>query len=646
MNEYEFFYNLKQNNLKHLIFENEFDNEFDNHLNCFYNTIEFDKYYTNLVIHMNKNNLYDIHNNNIVYYKNILQIWIKYLTLKNLDIFINLLNNDFLEFIFLSDIYVDLINKLVEIIDIKLIIFNKNINKLFLNYIDILYKNKNLDIENKVLLVYLELFNNISMENKQNYIYWYYSDNNKYIKDEPMINNDLEKPYYKSDDYNIFCYKLYWLLFKILVHNLFNSFRFICKYHNNCYSLIEENLILIKQNLDNIISNTNFIKFINFTNDLIISNELKYIPYFLVYESIFINIYGNKINKFSFFYTNKLINKLFHYDNLNNYIMIDLINLIYINYDIDNPFYKKNKNKLINLFNQLYNIDKCNNITLDENPNMILINILNNIDITYDNSKLYYILFTNIYNDIEFYYNIYIDKNKNIKNENKLDLLFNDNTSNLNYVLNLLIFTKNNFVNINYIFNNIIYKKIVNLLYNIIRKTKENEDICLNIDKYLKKIYKLNSYTKHKYIYNNLFRIFINILYHICDNKLMYIEFYFLNKNENILIFLENYNYYNINFYDIYFNTFELYYNSFKIIKNIPDNLLDPLTCELIDEPYFMPINNTLIDKDTIITFLLNREEDPFNKVKLTIEELHNYNNKKEILILRNDIKIKINNLR
>ena len=56
MNENEFFNNLKRNKLKDLIF----DSNYNNHLDCFYNTIEFDKYYTNLVIHINKNNLYDM----------------------------------------------------------------------------------------------------------------------------------------------------------------------------------------------------------------------------------------------------------------------------------------------------------------------------------------------------------------------------------------------------------------------------------------------------------------------------------------------------------------------------------------------------------------------------------------------------------
>ena len=41
----------------------------------------------------------------------------------------------------------------------------------------------------------------------------------------------------------------------------------------------------------------------------------------------------------------------------------------------------------------------------------------------------------------------------------------------------------------------------------------------------------------------------------------MFIEFYFLNKNDDILYFIKNNNYYNINLYDIYFNSIELYNN-------------------------------------------------------------------------------------
>ena len=112
-----------------------------------------------------------------------------------------------------------------------------------------------------------------------------------------------------------------------------------------------------------------------------------------------------------------------------------------------------------------------------------------------------------------------------------------------------------------------------------------------------------------------------------------------INKKNNILNYIYyNLNEYNINIIDIYKINLELFR---KKSKNIPDELLDPLTYECIEEPYYLP-NNILIDKNTILTHLLDKEENPFNKVKLTIEEFMEYNNKEEIVKLRKEIEKKI----
>lgn len=64
-----------------------------------------------------------------------------------------------------------------------------------------------------------------------------------------------------------------------------------------------------------------------------------------------------------------------------------------------------------------------------------------------------------------------------------------------------------------------------------------------------------------------------------------------------------------------------------------PDEFLDPLVCTVIKDPVLLPNmkEDVFIDKSTIIRQLLNKEENPFTREKLTIEELEEYNNKEDI---------------
>ena len=101
---------------------------------------------------------------------------------------------------------------------------------------------------------------------------------------------------------------------------------------------------------------------------------------------------------------------------------------------------------------------------------------------------------------------------------------------------------------------------------------------------------------------------------------------------------MNNNNYFNIDIENIFNKNINIYKN--KKIENIPNELLDPITFDIIIEPYYLP-NKILIDKYTIFEYLLDKEENPFNKLKLTIE-LNDYNNTDN---LRNNIKKKVNYL-
>tara|TARA_Y100000389_G_scaffold92241_1_gene88862 strand:- start:2201 stop:4429 length:2229 start_codon:yes stop_codon:yes gene_type:complete len=56
------------------------------------------------------------------------------------------------------------------------------------------------------------------------------------------------------------------------------------------------------------------------------------------------------------------------------------------------------------------------------------------------------------------------------------------------------------------------------------------------------------------------------------------------------------------------------------------DSLIDPITFEPISNPVILPSSGMILDKWTICNHLLSNESDPFNREKLTIEILEEYN--------------------
>eukprot|EP00355_Strombidium_rassoulzadegani_P010591 CAMPEP_0168619708 /NCGR_PEP_ID=MMETSP0449_2-20121227/6747_1 /TAXON_ID=1082188 /ORGANISM="Strombidium rassoulzadegani, Strain ras09" /LENGTH=364 /DNA_ID=CAMNT_0008660663 /DNA_START=238 /DNA_END=1329 /DNA_ORIENTATION=- len=58
------------------------------------------------------------------------------------------------------------------------------------------------------------------------------------------------------------------------------------------------------------------------------------------------------------------------------------------------------------------------------------------------------------------------------------------------------------------------------------------------------------------------------------------------------------------------------------IFDDAPDEFLDPLTCNLMEDPVELPSSKTIMDRLTIKKHLLNDPHDPFNRSELTIEQL------------------------
>ena len=77
--------------------------------------------------------------------------------------------------------------------------------------------------------------------------------------------------------------------------------------------------------------------------------------------------------------------------------------------------------------------------------------------------------------------------------------------------------------------------------------------------------------------------------------------------------------------------------NDYDNDQEIPDKFLDPLTFMLITDPVVLPGNSQeaiYIDRSTIVKCLLEKEEDPFTRNKLTIKELDDYNRSDEAIEL------------
>lgn len=56
------------------------------------------------------------------------------------------------------------------------------------------------------------------------------------------------------------------------------------------------------------------------------------------------------------------------------------------------------------------------------------------------------------------------------------------------------------------------------------------------------------------------------------------------------------------------------------LLKDAPDEFLDPLMVTFMKDPVLLPTSDTIIDRSTITQHLLNDPTDPFNRKDLTID--------------------------
>ena len=68
-----------------------------------------------------------------------------------------------------------------------------------------------------------------------------------------------------------------------------------------------------------------------------------------------------------------------------------------------------------------------------------------------------------------------------------------------------------------------------------------------------------------------------------------------------------------------------------KEIKDIPEDYLDPITNEIINNVIILPSSKKKMDLNVIKKHLLYHNFDPFNRDKLSLEELEKYNEEKKI---------------
>ena len=172
---------------------------------------------------------------------------------------------------------------------------------------------------------------------------------------------------------------------------------------------------------------------------------------------------------------------------------------------------------------------------------------------------------------------------------------------------------------------------------------KHNENFCLindfidinftkkNNDKLsMNEIYYLNEILLNK-------MVFYSILYN-SDKYILYIKnesLYFDNdlfKKISLKIKNNSNKQKNISIIDQYILLLEKIENmkdveENKTYENIPDDFLDPIYNTLIENPIILPSSKKIMDYDIIKQHLFYGNFDPFNRDKLTIDMIDDYNN-------------------
>ena len=284
---------------------------------------------------------------------------------------------------------------------------------------------------------------------------------------------------------------------------------------------------------------------------------------------------------------------------INDYILCLIKNLksFYIEIDNYDDYYKHDiKYKIIYLFNNIFNKPKLirnylEEIIINDNENMLkfMVNMnetnnvciekyivyANDISYTYVSNTYYlYIQEINIYNN--FVINLYKDR---IEDD----------------IINIMI------------------NKMNNNMMDLVKKTKDL-DRLYNIMIYLMECYLILKDEKY------LTMIGGDILFKIDIIKMKCVELRNMEEKKREVIIINEFIEYleDIEKLDI---EDEIEY------ENIPEDYIDPISNIIMRNPVLLPTSKKIMDYDVIRKHLLYHNFDPFNRNKLSLKDIEDYNN-------------------
>jgi hypothetical protein len=510
-------------------------------------------------------------------------------------------------------------------------IFKILLNKRFETYSKFEVNNKNI-VENIFYKIFeKENHTNIFIKSLKFKKYDLYNSNNIFLNEKDIFYKNLTiiliEVFSKNHGFNIhkldtnsISYNIYRLIFNLIKYN-YNDLLDEVKFISNSFDI------------DNIVSNRR----INNINSIV--NDINLIEY----------------NK-NFFETSLLWLSKIERPNEDNETFLQIF-YYYYNFNINNVIISKYIYILIsNIFD--YKITKNYHLIIDY---YFLLNKLLNKEENKRFSKHYFYISKAICKIFENFSLVY-DK---IKNDNYL--LFD-------YVLEICCILNNTLLNFNNyrrlynvkLNNNLFYFKkfccvyLENIIYNI-----ENLVDIINNEKsfYIKYYYNsivimficlknLTKYYKNVIFCKELQDLFSRVLEHF-TSKIGCLDYNKINKvNDNldiiniyvcikdIVLNLNNINLLNnVDFSDLKIKLLEqnkisitqlVFFNNTIKRKCIiyDDYYCDPITCNLIKEPIMIP-ENIIVDKNMIFRYLLTNNENPFNRLKLNMKILKEYNSKK-----------------
>ena len=566
----------------------------------------------------------------------------------------------------------------------------KNIN--YKKTYNLLYLNNNLSplsFLNKMVIFNIELYKiDKKLNNKDidiNIFYdkicstwWDKSDNNEYY--DMKLNENLEIDYSFNTRMFLYTHQLLEIsiipsiekfnLFnkeKIRLNNLIKNEQNFVQFKN--YPILKRiYLNKIKQDYNNIIKNIyeiiiildnkylidSILYFLNDTSKFILNNKNKFISRKFIKTIIIILNYYQDIIK-EFIINDNLINLLEllidiinnKFKNTNIYIKNDLI--IFLSYNTYIFF------NLLNIDNLEYYIQGLIKLYIDickNNEESEIYNARNNINyilndfLKYYNEKNIIINFSNInhlffllISDTNYYFEECINLIKQLENSNNNTTLISQLSTFINCLKNGLD----------------LISKIIDKFNNQIGKSNINIEKFVNFINFWNiKLFKSSILTTFNFKqYNIIFDW--DIIYII--TKIVYLTFYnnkiFIKFMKNDKIFFDEgiLSNFNLNleekdklnvFIEKIKKSRNKLYNTKKYINEFPEELCDPILYTRIKDPVILPESKLFMDFLSISNHLLVNEFDPFNRTKLTMKELKEFNllpeNIKKIELFKNKI--------